>query len=187
MVVVFPGRGADNFWDSFAAVPLLRRGAGPPRCLSWAQAAALRHVPRRHTCLEAIVNVARILRSGTDPSRARVAAQERHHKLQSPTDRPDSFEPSCWSALRGGVLGPESALTHASERSKPARGTLPAAAVQAATKTFGQRMSRREKVPHPRRRQRQRPEAAPTRKGRHFVAQQRRRKLSSPTVGPDSL
>ena len=56
-----------------------------------------------------------------------------------------SFAPSFWPALRGGVFGSKSALTHASERSKPARGTLLAAAVQAATKTFGQRTSQREK------------------------------------------
>jgi len=67
MVVAFPHRGAEMLLDSFAAVPLRRRRAGPPRCLSWAQAAAQRHAPRRHVCLEAIVNVARSLRKRHGP------------------------------------------------------------------------------------------------------------------------
>ena len=55
-----------HFLGSFAAV-LLHRGASPPRCLSWAQAAAVTHAPRRHMCLEAIVNMARSVRKRHGP------------------------------------------------------------------------------------------------------------------------
>ena len=138
------------------------------------------HVPRSHRQRGAKPPEAARAQAGRE-----LLAEERRRKLLSPTDSPDSFVPSSCSAVWG-VLGSESALAHASERSKPARGTLLAAAVQAATKTFGQRTSRREKT-LPRGRRRQPPEAARTRKGRHFVPQQRRRKLSSPTAGRCNL
>ena len=67
MAVVFLAPGREICSERFAAVPLRCRGAGPPPCLSWQQAAALTHVARRHTCLQTIVNVPRGLRKRHGP------------------------------------------------------------------------------------------------------------------------
>ena len=113
-------------------------------------------------------------------------AEERRYKLPSPTDSPDSFAPSSCSALRGACSGPNlRSRMHPSAVSP--REELCSRQQRRPPRRHLDRRRRGEKKSLPRRRHRQRPEAAPTRKGRHFVAQQRRRKLSSPTVGPDSL
>ena len=187
MVVVFPGRGAENVSGSFAAVPLLRRGAGPPRCLSWARAAAFRHAPRRHMCLEAIVNVARSLRKRHGPKQgascwpkngaancqARLAALTASHPLVGPR---------CGGRARVRICAHACIRAQSTRARSSARGSSAGRDEDIWTEDVTER-----KNPLPRGRRRQPPEAAPTRKGRHFLAQQRRRKLSSPTVGPDML
>ena len=186
MVVVFPRRGAD-FWTALRPYRCYAEAQRPPRCLRWAQAAALRHVPRRHMCLEAIVNVARSLRKRHGPKQGascwpKHGATGCQARLTALTASHHLFAPRCGGACSGPNLRPRMHPSAVSPREelcsrqqcRPRRRHL-------------HRGRHGEKNPVPRGRHRQRPEAARTRKDRHFVAQQRRRKLSSPTVGRDSF
>ena len=187
MVVVFPGPEAGKHcWAKVSAVPLRCRGAGSPRCLSWTSGRSEprswpTHVPRNPR------------QRGTKPPEAARAqaglellAEERRHKLPSPTDSPDSFAPSFWSALRGERSGP-----NLRSRMRPS-----AVSPREELCSRQQRRPRRRDLDRGRHGEnksspkRTAPAASGSgtgRKGRHFVAQQRRRTLSSPTVGPASL